>query len=87
MLMKPPMKGANSGPTNTVIANMVIARPRSLLLYMSANTAPTTVSGQAPENPAKKRQINTVWASFPTATAMLNMLNVKDEMTMGHFLP
>ena len=60
MIMKPPMKGARSGPVNTVIEKTVMARPRVRLSNMSENTAATTASGQAPKSPPKKRQRRTV---------------------------
>jgi hypothetical protein len=41
MTMKPPMKGAMSGPVKTMREKIVIAMPRVLLLNMSEKTAAT----------------------------------------------
>ena len=65
--MKPPIKGARSGPVKTVMEKTVMARPRVRLSNMSENTAATTARGQAPKRPPKKRQRRTVWRSLPVA--------------------
>ena len=150
MSMKPPMKGASSGPLNTtnskgekgqsslkaivrevsgndnlfrawthsLMAKTVTASPRWRLLNMSANTlrgrvrrlanclkhrhvnpragkmgtpqirtAPTTVSGLAPKNPAKNLQMKTVCESLATATATLKTPIPNADTVTGHFLP
>ncbi len=65
--MKPPMKGASSGPVKTVMEKTVMAMPRVRLSNMSEKIAATTASGQAPKKPAKKRVMRTVWRSLATA--------------------
>ena len=60
IIMKPPTKGASKGPVKTVIEKTVMARPRVLLSNMSEKTAATTVRGQDPKTPAKKRDSITV---------------------------
>ena len=87
MLMNPPIKGARSGPLKTVIENTVIARPLCRLLNISAKTAPTQVSGQAPKNPPKNLEIMIVCVSFATATARLNIENPKLDRIKGHLRP
>lgn len=54
---------------------------------MSANTAPTIVSGQAPKNPPKNLDMKIVWTSFPVATARLKIEKPNDEMMRGYLLP
>jgi len=55
--MKPPMKGAKSGPVKTVMENKVMANPRVLLSNMSENTAATTARGHAPKMPGYAGQL------------------------------
>jgi hypothetical protein len=85
--MKPPMKGARSGPMKTVAEKTAMARPRTLLSNMSAKTAATMARGLEPKRPAKKRQISTVWRSLATATAMLKMEKPSAAMTTGGLRP
>ena len=59
--MKPPIKGEVKGPMNTAMAKIVIAIPRSLLLYRSAKHAGTTARGLAEKRPLKNRESITVW--------------------------
>lgn len=49
--MKPPMNGAIKGPQMIMAPNSATARPRYLLLYMSANTAPQIAKGALPKKP------------------------------------
>jgi hypothetical protein len=46
-----------------------------------------TVIGQAPKNPEKNRQINTVCKSLPVAHAISNTENPKLAITSGSLLP
>ena len=85
--MKPPMKGASSGPVNTVMEKTVIARPRVRALNMSEKTAATTASGQEAKTPPKNRHMRTVWRSFPTAAPMENMEKPNMAIINGNFLP
>ena len=85
--MKPPIKGASKGPLKTATEKTVTAMPLVLLLNMSAKTAPTHVSGHAPMKPLKNRQMKTVWASLPTATATLKMEKAKEDMIRGSLRP
>ena len=85
--MKPPIKGARSGPVKTAMEKIVIAMPRVALLNMSEKTAATTARGHAPKNPAKKRQIKTVCKSLPVAQAMEKTENPNMAMTIGSLLP
>jgi hypothetical protein len=71
----------------TVNANTVTAMPRLTAENMSAKTAATTANGADPNNPAKKRQIKTVWRSFPAATAKLKMAIANGAMSNGNLLP
>lgn len=77
----------NTYPVKTVMENTVIARPLSLLLNISAKTAPTQVNGQAPKNPPKKREMKIVWTSLPVAAAIEKIEKPKDEMISGILLP
>jgi hypothetical protein len=86
-VMKPPMKGASSGPMKTVAEKTATASPRSLLSNMSAKTAATMASGEEPKMPAKKRHMRMVWRSFATATAMLKMAKPKAAMMSGGLRP
>ena len=85
--MKPPMKGALNGPKKTRIAYSEMAAPRCELFQMSDSTAGTTASGLAPNIPAKKRQIISVWMSFATADAMVNTAPPSMPSVNGHRLP
>lgn len=85
--MNPPMNGASNGPMNTVAEKTATARPRTVLLNMSAKTAATIANGEEPKRPAKKRHIRTVWRSLATATAMLKMANPKAAIIKGGFRP
>ena len=85
--MKPPMKGANNGPMKTVAEKTAIAKPRVLLLNISANAAATTAKGHEPNKPSKNRQIMTVWMSFATATPIANTEKPKAAMTRGRRRP
>jgi hypothetical protein len=54
---------------------------------MSENTAATTVTGQAPKKPLKKRLIRIVWISFPVAQPMEKMENPNMDKTNGRRRP
>lgn len=71
----------------TVAEKTATARPRILLLNMSAKTAATIASGAEPNRPAKKRQIRTVWRSLATATAMVKMEKPNAATVMGGARP
>ena len=77
------MNGANRGPEKTATENRVTAIPLVRLLNISAKTAATIVNGAAPINPPKKRHINTVCRSFPTATATEKTENPKEDIMRG----
>lgn len=49
--MKPPMNGAIRGPLMIIPPKRATARPRYLLLYMSAKTAPHIANGADPKKP------------------------------------
>ena len=85
--MKPPIKGARRGPRNTVLAKIAIAMPRVWLSNISAKTAATTVSGQLPKTPEKKRVIMTVCRSLAVATAVPKILNPNMLMRIGKRRP
>lgn len=87
MTMKPPIKGAIKGPVKTVMEKMVMAMPRVRLSNMSEKTAATQVSGQAPKNPLKNRQISSVCKSLETATEMLKIENPNEAITSGSRRP
>ena len=55
--MNPPIGCESIGPMNTVNENSIIIVFRSCGVYISANTAPASVRGPAPNSPEKKRQI------------------------------
>jgi hypothetical protein len=54
---------------------------------MSANTAPTIVSGQAPKNPPKNLEMKIVCTSFPVATATLKIENPNEDTSKGYLRP
>ena len=85
--MKPPMNGASNGPMKTVAEKTATAKPRVLLLNMSANAAATTARGQEPNKPSKNRHIMTVWISFATATPTANTEKPNAAMTRGRRRP
>ena len=87
MIVKPPMNGARRGPVNTVIEKTVMARPRVRALNMSEKTAATTASGQEAKTPPKKRQMRTVWRSFPTAEPIEKIEKPNMAIINGSFLP
>ena len=72
---------------NTVALKAAIARPRCVLLNISAYTAATTLNGHAPNSPAKKRHIKMVCRSLPAATATLNTENPKEAIRIGSLRP
>ena len=72
--MNPPVNGLANGPTNTAIANMLIAIPRQRLSYKSAKQAGTMANGLALKNPEKNLVSIKVCVSFAVALAMENTL-------------
>lgn len=59
----------------------------TLLLNISEKIAGTIVNAQEPNNPAKNRQIMTVWMSLATATAIKKIPMPVAEMRIGGRLP
>ena len=81
------MNGARRGPVNTVMEKTVMARPRVLLSNMSEKTAATTARGQEEKAPPKKRQMRTVWRSFPVAVPIENIEKPNMDIINGNFRP
>jgi hypothetical protein len=79
--------GPASGPLNTEAAKAAIAIPRVSLLKISEKIAGTIVRAQDPKSPAKKRQIRSVWMSFDTATAIMNIPKPVDAIMTGRRRP
>ena len=87
MTMKPPMKGARSGPENTVMEKTVMASPRVRLSNMSEKMAATTASGEDPNTPAKNRDSSTVCRSLAAAVAMEKIEKPNIPMMSGSLRP
>ena len=59
--IKPAMIGPSTGPTETVVENKLIARPRVIGSHTSAMRPPAFDKGAQANTPQKKRVMMSVW--------------------------
>jgi hypothetical protein len=81
--VKPPIVGAIRGPAKTVITKPTMLIIKAGGASMSLEMAPDRVNGQAPKNPAKKRQIKIDCRSLETAVAKENTVKPNMPNTNG----